>query len=101
VTNNTVWIDDRTFLQSTDDSQFYNDPYRLYQELHHRGGPVHWQNYGFWCLTAFDDVNTALKDKRFARLPPPGSPVVDTPKHLHDFYKLERHSLLQLEPPRY
>jgi len=99
VNHTTVWINDRTFCQVPQDPHFFNDPYSLYRDLHERGGPVFWQDYGFWCLTEFEAVNAALKDKRFARLPPPGTPTQASPLHLKDFQQVEAHSLLQLEPP--
>lgn len=95
----TDWIDERTFCQPPHKPDFYNNPYALYRTLHKRGGPVFWKDYGFWCLTEFDAVNAALKDPRFARVPPPGTPAVKTAPHLQDFGQVERHSLLQLEPP--
>lgn len=52
-----------------------------------------------WCLTGFEAVNAALKDRRFARLPPPGTPGPETQGHMTDFARVEAHSLLQLEPP--
>jgi len=99
VNQTTVWVSDRAFSQSPTDKSFVNDPYSLYQDLHARGGPVFWEDYGFWCLTEFEAVDAALKDRRFARLPPPGMESPGLPAHLVDFQDLEAHSLLQLEPP--
>ncbi len=95
----TDWISERTFRQPPHDPTFYHDPYELYRQLHERGGPVFWQDYGFWCLTGFEAVNAALKDRRFARLPPPGTPAEPAPPHMQEFTRVEQHSLLQLEPP--
>ena len=95
----TDWIDERTFCQPPHDLTFFNNPYSLYKTLHERGGPVFWKDYGFWCLTEFNAVNAALKDQRFARLPPPCIKIPDSPAHMQDFAQVERHSLLQLEPP--
>jgi len=97
----TDWINDHTFNQAPNDPAFYNDPYTLYRELHTRQGPIFWQNYDFWCLAGFDAVNATLKDRRFARLPPPGTPRTTPPKHLEQFHLVEQHSLLQLEPPEH
>jgi len=101
VTHTTVWINDHTFSQAPNEPAFYNDPYPLYRDLHSRGGPVFWADYGVWCLTGFDAVNQTLKDPRFARLPPPGTHAPKLPAHLQDFQHVEQHSLLQLEPPQH
>lgn len=91
----------RHVSQNPKDVDFYNDPYPFYAQLHALGGPVFWTEYGFWCLTEFDAVNNALKDARFARLPPPGIPAPTHPAHLKDFATVEQHSLLALEPPKH
>jgi len=99
VNHNTDWINERTFCQPPHAPAFYNDPYSLYRELHKRGGPVFWQDYGMWCLAGFDAVNAALKDRRFARLPPTGTEPTKAANHMGNFTQVEAHSLLQLEPP--
>lgn len=58
-----------------------------------------WEDYGVWCLPNFASVNGVLRDKRFARLPPPGHEKTPIPPHLADFAKAEAFSLLALEPP--
>lgn len=95
----TDWINDDTFCQPPHDPEFYNNPYALYRQLHEKPGPVFWQDYQLWCLAGFDAVSSALKDRRFARLPPPGCPATAPASHLIDFADVEQHSLLQLEPP--
>lgn len=91
----------RHVSQSPKEADFYNEPYRFYAQLHAIGGPIFWQEYGFWCLSEFDAVNSALKDSRFARLPPKGTAAPEHPAHLSDFAEVERHSLLALEPPQH
>ena len=91
----------RHVSQSPENADFYNDPYRFYAQLHAVGGPVYWEDYGFWCLSEFDAVNSALKDSRFARLPPAGTAAPEHPAHLSDFAEVERHSLLALEHPEH
>ncbi len=103
------WTSERSFRQSPHEPAFYNNPYSLYRQLHERRGPVFWHDYGFWCLIEFDAVASALKDRRFARLPPASalrhSEFSKTPTgeshaaHMQQFAQVERHSLLQLEPP--
>jgi unspecific monooxygenase len=82
------------------DPAFYSDPYRFYDEMRQRGGPVYWEQYSMWCLLNFDDVNACLRDKRFARLPP-GTTHNSYPSHLDAFAATEQFSLLALEPPRH
>lgn len=94
-------LNHRLVSQDPKNVDFYNNPYAFYKQLHALDGPVFWQEYGFWCLSEFDSVNSALKDSRFARLPPAGTPAPQHPAHLADFDEVERHSLLALEPPRH
>lgn len=94
-------IESRTFSQNPKDPVFYNDPYAFYSKLHKLGGPIYWQDYDLWCLSEFDAVNNALRDSRFARLPPAGFAKPEHPAHLSDFSKVEEYSLLALEPPHH
>jgi len=52
-------------------------------------------------LTEFGTVNNALRDSRFARLPPVGVEVPQYGDHLAAFALVEKHSLLALEPPHH
>jgi len=90
---------DRRFRQDPRERVFFDDPWRLYRELHRIGGPLRWEDYDLWCLAGFDAVNGALRDRRFRRLPPIGHESAPWPPHLADFALAERHSLLALEPP--
>jgi len=89
----------RTFQQNTQDSAFYNNPYSFYDQLSLVDGPIYWEEYKLWCLKDFDSVNSALRDPRFARLPPPDLPQPYYAKHLATFAKVEKYSLLALENP--
>lgn len=91
----------RQFHQDPKDPAFFNNPYPFYARLHEVAGPIYWKDYGFWCLAEFDTVNTALRDSRFARLPPSGYPCPEHPTHLSAFAKVEKSSLLALEPPEH
>lgn len=88
-----------TLNQDPREHKFVQNPYSLYNQLHRSGDPVFWENYGFWCLSSFDDVNSVLRDRQFARLPPPGHEAPKMPAHLVDFAASEKFSLLALEPP--
>jgi len=73
---------DRTFQQNPKDPTFYNQPYSFYEQLHALDGPIYWREYELWCLKDFDSVNGALRDPRFARLPPPDLPQPSYGEHL-------------------
>ncbi|MFT5896910.1 MAG: cytochrome P450 [bacterium] len=88
-----------TLNQDPREHEFVQNPYALYNQLHRTGEPVFWKNYGFWCLPSFDDVNSVLRDRQFARVPPPGHEALEMPTHLVDFAASEKYSLLALEPP--
>jgi cytochrome P450 len=46
--------------------EFQSDPYPFYRRLRAHD-PVHCHPMGFWVLTRYDDVLTALRDPRFGR----------------------------------
>ncbi len=83
---------------------FFRDPYAFYSALHEGPRVFHWEDYGHWCFSGFDDVNGLLRDKRFGRqilhimdreslgLPPPKA-------HTAAFDRTEKYTLLNLEPP--
>ena len=91
----------RRFGQDPHERAFVDDPWALYARLHAVGGPLYWEDYGLWCLSGFEAVNGALRDRRLRRLPPPGLPETAPPAHLADFSAVEAHSLLALEPPEH
>jgi len=85
-------------IQSPHDPGFVQNPYPLYDQARQTGPVVFWQDYGM--LAAFDHatVHALLRDKRLGRAVPDArrQPV---PDHLAAFHAVERHSLLELEPP--
>lgn len=53
-----------------------------------------------WCASSYKLVSQLLRDKQFTRT----DPLADSdsqPEHLADFYKVEKYSLLNLEPPQH
>lgn len=82
---------------------FFHDPYPAYAWLHDERQTFFWEEFGFWCLTGFDDVSRLLRDRRFGRENPDGPPSPQAPGsprgHLRNFDALEEHSLLEREPP--
>jgi len=88
------------------DPTFFADPYAAYVKLHALPGPVFWEDYGFWCLAQHGLVSAALRDKRLGRqilhvATRQELGWSDRPNHLAGFDAVERHSLLELEPPEH
>ena len=78
------------------DPGFVQNPYAAYAEIHAACPEFFWQQYGHWCTASHAGVSAALREPRFGRVVAGGA-VPDT--RLADFVALERHSLLELEPP--
>lgn len=82
---------------------FVQNPYEAYAFLHQQRRAVFWEQYGFWCLTGFDDVTRALRDKRLGRERPGGYlanvRATGDRSHLTHFDAAEAGSMLELEPP--
>ncbi len=88
------------------DPAFFNDPYPAYHAIRDAAPAFFWEDYGFWCFARHRDVAALLRDRRFGRQilhvatreelgwPEPGA-------HLKPFLDIERHSLLELEPPEH
>ena len=88
------------------DPAFYGDPYAAYRAIRRAAPAFFWEQYGFWCFSDHADVAALLRDKRFGRQvlhvasraelgwAEPGA-------HLAPFQAVERHSLLELEPPEH
>jgi len=98
----TVGID-RVCLDPRDPA-FVQDVYGAYRRMHRDGPAFFWDDYGHWCFAGYDAVDRLLRDRRFGRQilhvatrQELGWP--DRPAHLADFDAVERHSLLELEPP--
>ena len=88
------------------DPAFFADPYPAYAKLHASPGGVFWEDYGFWCFYDHAVVSAILRDRRLGRQilhvasrQELGWP--ERPAHLAGFDALERHSLLELEPPEH
>jgi cytochrome P450 len=85
------------------DNRFIQDPYAAYGYLQGTAPVFFWEDYGFWCLAGYDEVNRALRDRRFGRERPGGylAAVASSGNraHLTDFDALEAGSMLELEPP--
>ena len=85
---------------------FFNNPYRAYAAIHAASPVFFWEDYGFWCFARHADVSALLRDRRFGRqithLMSRAELGWPEPKpHLASFDALERHSILELEPPEH
>lgn len=73
---------------------FFEDPYPELAQLRQR--PVLWdEQFGFWRITRFVDVDAILKDKRFAKNAPPGTEQMSPVRQNDRFSK----GILNLDPP--
>ena len=88
------------------DPEVFNDPYRAYSAIREAAPVFFWEDYGFWCFARHADVSDLLRDRRFGRqithLMSRAELGWPEPKpHLQPFNALERHSILELEPPEH
>ena len=83
--------------------RFVQDPYEAYAWLHRTSPAFFWEDFGFWCLGGYDDVNRLLRDRRFGRQKPAGAAddqgYGGDRSHLTHFDGIEANSMLELEPP--
>ncbi|MCC5971538.1 MAG: cytochrome P450 [Pararhodobacter sp.] len=86
--------------QSPTEPAFVQNPYPFYDRARALGPVVHWDEIGKPCVLSHAAVSAILRDRRFGREIPVDQqkPV---PAHLEPFYAVERHSMLELEPPRH
>src|SRR5271166_55683 len=88
------------------DPAFFNDPYPAYSAIRAEAPVFFWEDYGFWCFAAHADVSALLRDRRFGRqiLHVMSRAELGWPEpkaHLAPFEALERHSILEMEPPQH
>ncbi|MEN0001154.1 MAG: cytochrome P450 [Pseudomonadota bacterium] len=86
------------------DPDLVQDPYAFYARIHEQGSVFFWEDYGLVAFAGYEAVDALLRDRRFGRQilhvasrAELGWP--EMPAHLHDFDRVERYSLLELEPP--
>ncbi len=88
------------FSKSPTDPAFVQNPYSFYDRLRASGDLAWWDEYAMPCATTHRAVQAILRDRRFGReVPPEIAPKI--PDHLDAFFKVEAHSMLELEPPRH
>jgi cytochrome P450 len=88
------------------DPDFFNDPYPAYAAIRKAAPIFFWEDYGFWCFARYADVSALLRDRRFGRqiLHVMSRAELGWPEpspRLEPFDALERHSILELEPPEH
>ncbi|MDJ0629136.1 MAG: cytochrome P450 [Rhodobacter sp.] len=86
--------------QSPTDPEFVQNPYPFYDRLRAAGPLVGWDEFGLPAATTYEAVNAILRDRRFGR-EIPAELIRPTPRHLAAFQAVERHSMLDAEPPRH
>ena len=96
----------RSVLLDPRDPDFFGDPYWAYAAIRAAAPAFFWEDYGFWCFAAYRDVSVLLRDRRFGRQilhvmsrDALGWPAPEA--HLAAFDAIERHSILELEPPEH
>jgi unspecific monooxygenase len=84
--------------QAPTDKTFVQDPYNFYATARSLGDFVEWQDFGIAMATTAEAVNAVMRHPKLGRKAPVElkSPV---PAGLEPFYRLEEHSMLELEPP--
>ena len=89
------------FAQSPTDPAFVQNPYPAYARARRDGGAlIWWEDYDMPCALSYASVNAVLRDRRFGR-EIPVEMASPPPAHLAPFYRVEDHSMLELEPPRH
>lgn len=86
--------------QSPTDPAFVQDPYPLYAAARARGPVLWWEQYGLPAVFDHRTVAALLRDRRLGR-EAPAEIAQDWPAHLAPFAAIERHSMLEAEPPRH
>jgi cytochrome P450 len=87
-----------TLSQAPTADTFVQNPYPFYAAARAAGPVVFWKEYDLPVATDHANVQTVLRDRRLGREPCVPAPF---PSHLRAFERIERHSMLELEPPRH
>ena len=90
----------KTLHQSPTDPGFVQNPYPFYERARRHGPFFRWHDYNLICTTNAAACNAIFRDRRLGR-EVPIELSVQSPDHLHSFYAVEAHSMLELEPPRH
>ena len=89
-----------SFSQDPRDPAFFRDPYPAYRHMRTYGDFVFWEDYGFPVATTHVAAGLVLRSPKLGR----EVPACRRPKitdEMAPFYAVERHSLLEIEPPKH
>lgn len=86
------------------DREFIQDPYPVLNELRESAAVAHDATSGLWMVTRHEDVRACLRDRRLGRVydhiaTDEGIGTTPRDPRWAPFWKVEKHSLLELEPP--
>lgn len=91
----------KTVSQDPTQDAFVQDPYSFYANVRENAGQVFfWKDYEMPATVSYAAVSAILRDRRFGRQSPEGLEP-PKPQHQADFWAVEEHSMLELEPPRH
>ena len=90
----------KTLNQSPLDDAFVQDPYALYARVLADEPIRFWEDYGMAAVFDAANVQALLRDRRLGRAVPADQAPAPL-DHLTRFDAVERHSMLDLEPPRH
>ncbi len=90
----------KVLVQSPVNPDFVQDPYPFYHRARAAGPVIFWQDYEMPAAFDHETVSKLFRDRRFGRAQP-AELVQPVPAHLAAFDAVERHSMLDLEPPRH
>ena len=79
------------------DPRFFGSPYAAYARMHAERASFVWTELGHRCFAAHEDVSALLRDRRFGRAPSAEA----LRERMPAFAAVERHSLLETEPPEH
>jgi unspecific monooxygenase len=90
----------KTLHQSPLDPDFVQNPYPFYASARPNGAVQFWADYNMPAAFKHAAVHMLLRDRRLGR-EIPAEMQSEGPEHLAPFLHSERHSLLDMEPPRH
>jgi cytochrome P450 len=86
------------------DPEFFQDPYSAFHAIRAIAPVFFWEELGMWCLTGYEAVNAAFRDRRFGReiLHVATREELGWPEraeHVRRFYAVDDLSMIAREPP--
>ena len=90
----------KSFSQSMSEPEFVQNPYRFYEKVRSAGDLFLWTDRNQACAISHRAANAILRGRSWGR-EKPGGPQHASPRHLRPFMQLERHSMLELDPPEH